>query len=259
MNDLSPEIRNLYLKYNGDIKKLLAENPNPDYLYALSDIRENLLEWYAFEPSASLLQAGSDYGALTGLYSRRVSHVTVLDLNQNNLSFNRLRHQDRNNIRYVNGDFDSIHQETFDYVVMTGSLKEPVKEQIEKAKNLLKPGGKLIISVCNRLGLKYQAGAVPDKIRLSRTELMELLCGKEQAEGEVSFYYPMPDYKLPVTLYSDAYLPAKGDLTHAILAYDYPKYLRFDLGKMFDEVCEGKQFETFANSFLTIWSCHEEN
>jgi hypothetical protein len=109
------------------------------------------------------------------------------------------------------------------------------------------------------LGLKYQAGAAPDKIRLSRAELMELLCGKSGKEGEADVYYPMPDYKLPVTLYSDSYLPSKGDLTHAILAYDYPKYLRFDLGKMFDEVCEGKQFETFANSFLTIWSCHEEN
>jgi len=61
------------------------------------------------------------------------------------------------------------------------------------------------------------------------------------------------------THHSDQYLPGKGDLTHAILAYDYPKYLKFDLGKMFDEVCEGKQFETFANSFLTIWSRHEEN
>ena len=72
MNDLSPEIRNLYQKYHGDIKKLLQENPNPDYLYALSDIRENLLEWYDFDENASLLQVGSDYGALTGLYSRRV-------------------------------------------------------------------------------------------------------------------------------------------------------------------------------------------
>jgi len=176
-----------------------------------------------------------------------------------NLSFNRLRYQKQDNIRYVAGDLDSFHEEGFDYVVMTGSLMEPCGDQIEKAKALLKPDGKLILSVCNRLGLKYQAGAAADKIRLSRMELMELLCGKEGTQGRAEFYYPMPDYKLPVTLYSDSYLPTKGDLTHAILAYDYPKYLRFDLGKMFDEVCEGKQFETFANSFLTIWSCHEED
>lgn len=258
MNDISPEIRNLLLKYDGDTKKLLQENPNLDYLYALSDIRENILEWYEFEPGASLLQVGSDYGALTGLYSRRVSQVTVLDPSRNNLSVNRLRNEKRENIRYVTGDLASFEEEGFDYVVMVGSLKPPYDAQVKKAKSLLKPEGKLILAVCNRLGLKYQAGAVPDPDRLSRAELFELLCGRE-GEGRAEFYYPMPDYRLPITLYSDRYLPGKGDLTHAILAYDYPKYLRFDLGKMYDEVCEGKQFETFANSFLTIWSRHEEN
>jgi SAM-dependent methyltransferase len=259
MNDLSPEIRNLYVKYQGDQKTLLKENPNLDYMYALSDIRENLLEWFEFDESASLLQIGSDYGALTGLYSRKVRQVTVLDSNQNNLSFNRLRHQKRDNITYVTGKLDTFSGERFDYVVMVGSLEEPYEEQIRKAKMLLKPEGTLILSLCNRLGLKYQAGAIAPQTRLSRQELSELLCGSDKRDGTVEFYYPMPDYKLPVTIYSDSYLPSKGDLTHAILAYDYPKYLRFDLGKMFDEVCEGKQFQTFANSFLTIWSRHEED
>lgn len=259
MNDLSPEIRNLYVKYQGDIKTLLKENPGLDYMYALSDIRENLLEWFEFDESASLLQIGSDYGALTGLYSRKVKQVTVLDSNHNNLSFNRLRHQKRDNISYVTGNLDTYTGERFDYVVMVGTLKEPYEEQIRKAKALLKPKGTLILSLRNRLGLKYQAGAIADTSKLSRQELLELLCGNEEFDGTAEFYYPMPDYKLPVTIYSDSYLPSKGDLTHAILAYDYPKYLRFDLGKMFDEVCEGKEFQTFSNSFLTIWSSHEED
>lgn len=253
MKDISPEIRSLLLKYKGDIKTLLEENPNVDYLYALSDLRENVLEWYEFAPDASLLQVGSDYGALTGLYSRRVREVTVLDPDKNNLSVNRMRYEDRKNIRYIAGNLSSLGGETFDYVVFVGSLTRPYEEQIEKAKSLLNPGGKLILAVCSRLGLKYQAGARPDETRLSREEVLELL-------GEnVEMYYPMPDYRIPITLYSDTYLPGKGDLTHAVLAYDYPKYLRFDLGKMYDEVCEGKQFETFANSFLAIWSRYEEN
>jgi 2-polyprenyl-3-methyl-5-hydroxy-6-metoxy-1,4-benzoquinol methylase len=259
MNDLSPEIRNLYVKYQGDIKTLLKENPNLDYMYALSDIRENLLEWFEFDESASLLQIGSDYGALTGLYSRKVKQVTVLDSNHNNLSFNRLRHQKRDNINYVTGSLDTYTGEHFDYVVMIGSLDEPYEDQIRKAKALLKPEGTLILSLSNRLGLKYQAGAIANSSMLSRQELLELLCGNKGQDGNAEFYYPMPDYKLPVSIYSDSYLPSKGDLTHAILAYDYPKYLRFDLGKMFDEVCEGKEFQTFANSFLTIWSRHEED
>ncbi len=56
MNDISPELKKLFVKYNGDTKKLLQENPNLDYLYALSDIRENLLEWYEFDEEGSLLQ-----------------------------------------------------------------------------------------------------------------------------------------------------------------------------------------------------------
>ncbi|MBE5987214.1 MAG: methyltransferase domain-containing protein [Paenibacillaceae bacterium] len=260
MNDLSPELKKLYQNYNGDIKKLLQENPRLDYLYALSEIRENLLDWFEFKPDATLLQVGSDYGALTGLYSRRVKAVTVLDPCHNNLSFNRLRNQKQNNIHYVNNDLNSFtSEEGFDYIVFAGSLCEPYQNMMRKAKELLKPEGMLITAISNRLGLKYQAGAKAEQFCLSRTELKELLCGSEGNEGTVQFYYPMPDYRLPVTLYSDGYLPGKGDLTHAILAYDYPKYLRFDLGKMFDEVCEGKQFETFANSFLTIWSRHEEN
>lgn len=259
MSDLSPEIRNLYVKYQGDIKTLLKENPNLDYMYALSDIRENLLEWFEFDESASLLQIGSDYGALTGLYSRKVKQVTVLDSNHNNLSFNRLRHQKRDNINYVTGNLDTYTGERFNYVVMIGSLEESYEDQIRKAKALLKPEGTLIISLSNRLGLKYQAGAIANSSSLSRQELLELLCGNKGQDGNAEFYYPMPDYKLPVSIYSDSYLPSKGDLTHAILAYDYPKYLRFDLGKMFDEVCEGKEFQTFANSFLTIWSRHEED
>lgn len=259
MNDISPELKKLFIKYHGDTKKLLQENPNLDYLYALSEIRENLLEWYEFDEAGSLLQVGSDYGALTGLYSRRVRQVTVLDPDSHNLSVNRLRNEVQENIRYITGDLDSFEEEGFDYVVMVGSLRQPYDKHISKAKSLLKPEGKLILSICNRLGLKYQAGAVPDQDRLSREELLELLRGEETRQGKVEVYYPMPDYRLPITLYSDGYLPGKGDLTHAILAYDYPKYLRFDLGKMYDEVCEGKQFETFANSFLTIWSSHEEN
>ena len=78
MKDSSWEIMNLLRQYNGDSKAVLRDHPDLECLYALSDMRENLLEWFPFREDASLLQVGSDYGALTGLYSRRVSHVTVL-------------------------------------------------------------------------------------------------------------------------------------------------------------------------------------
>lgn len=259
MSDISPELKNLILQYGGDTRAILKDHPQIQYLYALSDMRENVLEWFDFDENGSLLQIGSDYGALTGLYARRVRSVTVLDENRNNLELNRLRHKECQNIRYEVGNLECCPPETYDYVVMVGELKKPYERQLAKAKSLLNPGGKLILAVCNRLGLKYKVGAVPDETSLLKSELISLLCKDgERPAGKTEFYYPMPDYRLMMTLYSEDYLPAKGDLSHAILAYDYPVYLRFDLGKMYDEICEEKQFETFANSYLVIWSGDEE-
>ncbi|MFQ9207847.1 MAG: hypothetical protein ACLR3S_00915 [Clostridium fessum] len=52
------------------------------YLYALADLRENLLDWCQFDPEQQALQIGADAGALTGLLARRLSSVTVLDVSK---------------------------------------------------------------------------------------------------------------------------------------------------------------------------------
>ena len=77
--------------------------------------------------------------------------------------------------------------------------------------------------------------------------------------NQLEFYYPMPDYKLPISIYSQSYLPGKGDLTNTLTAYDYPKYLLLDIGASYDAVCEDGQFENFANSFLVIWRKYGAN
>ncbi len=57
----------------------------------------------------------------------------------------------------------------------------------------------------------------------------------------------MPDYRIPVTIFSDSYLPSKGDLTDQMMAYDYPSFLVLDVGASFDAVCEDGQFGQNAN------------
>ena len=98
MSDISPEIRELLKQYDGDTKAILKEYPRLDYLYAVADMRENVLEWFDFDENGDLLQSGSDYGALTGLYARRVRSVTVIDPYKGNLELNRLRHREYDNI-----------------------------------------------------------------------------------------------------------------------------------------------------------------
>ena len=263
MKDISKELMEMWERYDGDVRQILEDYSRLDYFYALSDIRESLLEWYPFRPDGTLLQVGADYGALTGLLSHKADQVTVLDENADQLEFCRKRYVGAGNIRLVQGSlmgYQGEHpEEKFDYIVMAGTLQPEYEAQIAAAKALLKPDGELITAVCNSLGMKYWAGVPKDEHSFSRKAITRLLTGDEKKEQELEWYYPMPDYKVPMTIYSQGYLPVKGDLTNTITAYDYPKYLQLDVGASFDMVCEDGQFENFANSFLTIWRSHGSN
>lgn len=260
MSEIGKELMEILETYGSDRKRALRENPSLAYLYALSDQRENLMDWYPFRPEGRLLQVGSDYGALTGVYSRKTAAVDVLDESEEDLKVNWFRHVEidgRDNINYYTGSIEaypgSMCQDGYDYIVFAGSLKGNGKDQIQAAKQLLKEEGQLIVVACNPFGMKYWAGAGKDTFSFSKNQI-ETLLEDGKLEGSFKFYYPMPDYKLPVTIFSDKYLPAKGDLTDTIMAYDYPKYLLMDIGASYDAVCEDGQFEQYANSFFVVWS-----
>ena len=185
--------------------------------------------------------------------------MTVLDPLDENLEVVKARYPGRENIEYLCGSLTAYAKEIageaqasrpalYDYVTIIGTLRpeETPQAQIEAAKRLLAPGGTLLLAACNRFGMKYFAGAARDEATVTKRELQALLPGG-------SFYYPMPDYKLPNEIYSDGYLPKKGDLTGALAVYDYPKYLLMDVGAAFDAACEDGQFDNFANSFLVVW------
>ena len=105
--DISRELITVLEKYKGDTRQILKDHVRLDYLYALSKLRENLMDWYPFREGGTLLEVGSGYGALTGVYAEKVSWVDVLDESEDDLEVNRLRHvklERRNNIGYCQGN-----------------------------------------------------------------------------------------------------------------------------------------------------------
>ncbi len=261
MRRIDDEIQALWREYGGDVRRMLAENQRLDYLYALSEQRGLLLDWYDFERDAKLLQAGADYGAMTGLYRTSVAQVTVLDEDKKALETVKLRYRGAPNISYVQASLQEYartqasgegHGQRYDYVVLAGNGQTVSEDIIEAAKALLCPDGVLIIAAANPLGMKYWAGVEREECMLSKRQLEEWL-----GEG-VRFYYPMPDYRTPVDIYSDRYLPKKGDLTRVTPAYDYPGYHMMDMGEGFDAVCEAGLFDLYANSYLVLWSASRE-
>lgn len=256
MKKLDKEILALVEKYGNNTRQALKENKKLPYLYALAELRENVLDWYEFKKEGRLLQVGADYGALTGLFLDRVNQVTVLDESEDSLEIVKRRYRATSGaerLEYFCGTVTELadrEPETavYDYVVCIGTLRtsEPVSVQLEAAKSLLAPGGTLLLAVNNRLGIKYFAGAKREGVSLTRRELEMLLPGGR-------FYYPMPDYRIAGEIYSDSYLPKKGDLAGVLPVYDFPRYTSMEMGAAYDAVCEDGQFGQFANSFLVLW------
>lgn len=103
MKDISYEILDLFRQYGSDpegIRKALDNQSRPEVLHALSDIRENLVEWMDYTGRGEVLQIGSGYGVLTGLLASRCAHVTVMDEADENLAVNQERNKAYSNITY---------------------------------------------------------------------------------------------------------------------------------------------------------------
>jgi SAM-dependent methyltransferase len=262
-----------------DIENELLTGSSWPHLYHLSNIRENVLDWYDFKKDASLLEIGSGCGALTGLFCRKVDHVVAIDLSKKRSMINATRNEEHNNLKIMLGNFEDIElEEKFDYVTLIGVLEysiyyinsdNPFMDMLNRAKSFLKPDGRLIIAIENKYGLKYFSGAgedhsgrlfdgienyaAVDRVRtFSKGTLLNMLGAAGFADTQV--YYPMPDYKLPSQVFSSELEPGFGSIRDACCSYDRDRYELFDERLAYDSICEDGMFGEFANSFIMISS-----
>lgn len=255
----------------------LTEERDWALLYHLSPMRENLLEWYDFGEGKSLLEIGAGCGALTGLFCRKLERVVAVDLSKKRSLINAERNRQRENLEIIVGNFEDIRtEEKFDYVTLIGVLEysiyyisspDPFRDMLKKAKSYLKPGGKLIVAIENKYGIKYWAGATEDhtgkpfdgitgyagvdRVRtFSRKGLEELLKGA--GFSDLRFYYPLPDYKLPTEICSEKRLPKRYPVSGNAPNYDRDRLDLFSEEKAMNELIRDGMFEQYANSFLVI-------
>lgn len=267
------------VKSGTDLEEFLTTESEWPYLYYFSNIRHNILEWYDFDKGKSLLEIGAGCGAVTGLFCEKLDRVVAIDLSKRRSSINAYRNQTYDNLEIMVGNFQNIEtDEKFDYVTLIGVLEysiyyigsdDPFRDMLRKAKNYLKPGGKLIIAIENKYGIKYWAGSREDhtggmfdgiegydgvdRVRTFPRHGLEKLI-KESGFSDTEFYYPVPDYKMPMEIYSEERLPKKGSIKNPSPAYDRDRLEFFSEAKALDSICEDELFEEFANSFLVICS-----
>ena len=267
-----------------DYEHYIQESRSWSVMYHLSYIRENAVSWLPIGPKDSVLEIGSGCGAITGALARLAGSVTCVELSKKRSLINAYKNREYDNINIMVGNFEDVEKgltEQYDYITLIGVLEyaasyisadNPYETFLEILKKHLKPDGKIVIAIENRLGMKYFAGCQEDhlgkyfggiegygadaKVRTFSREVLEKLlesCGYRDRR----FYYPYPDYKLPHTIYSDERLPGEGDLNTNIRNYDSDRLVLFDETKAFDSMIEEGRFAEFSNSFIVLASPFE--
>lgn len=265
----------LYMVRNGiDFEELPGRQVEFPMIYHLSQVRENILAWYPFGEHCRILEIGAGCGAITGLLCRKAERVVAVELSKRRAQINFERNKSYENLEIMVGNLNEMEfHESFDYVVLNGVLEyamsftrgeQPYHSFLKKMGDFLAPGGRLLVAIENRLGLKYFAGAPEDHTDLyflgidryrdnhtvrtfSKTELLQLL--EESGFPFCHVYYPYPDYKFPTEIFTDETLISGG------YGKSYPVYTENYLQLFQEETCarslmkEGVM-DTFVNSFL---------
>ena len=274
--DIEDELLEM-VKSTNDYSTILAQDSRWPILYHLSPIRQNIINWYPFKENASCLEIGGGCGAITGALCESLMEVKVVELSKRRATINYERHKNYDNLEIIIANLNDIKfNQKFDYITLNGVLEyagsftktdEPYKDFLKQIKKYLKPDGKLIVAIENRYGLKYFSGAKEDHtakvfdgitgyidnetVRTFGKKELEILLD-ESGYPNQEFYYPHPDYKMPMEIYSTDWLPDASALLSPAPNFDYEKYELFSQNLAFKGIIENDQYEFFANSFLVI-------
>lgn len=257
--------------------KIIAQENSWPILYHLSHIRGNIVRQLQMNGTEDVLEVGSGCGAITGTLAEKAKHVTCVELSKKRSMINAYRNKFKQNIDIFVGNFEDIEKrlkQKYDIITLIGVFEyaanyihsnTPYVDFLKMILSHVKEGGKVVIAIENKLGLKYFAGCKEDHVGMyyegiegytktegirtfTKSEWEKIL--KECGMKKYKFYYPYPDYKFPMSIYSDDYLPKEGELNINILNFDRERINSFDEEKVFSTLLENKLFPEFSNSYL---------
>ena len=262
-----------------DYPRIIEEKASWPILYHLSDQRANIVEWIPMSPKAKVLEVGSGCGAITGMLSKKAGEVIACDLSRRRSEINATRNRECDNVTIHVGNFRDIEPDLpmdFDFIFLIGVFEygqgyigtdSPYEKFLLMLKKHLKRGGRIVIAIENRLGLKYFAGCAEDHLgsffsgiegyssdsvakTFTRNGLINIF--KKCGMNDYHFYYPYPDYKLMTLLHSDYYLPKYGELQDNVRNFDRDRLVLFNEKHAYEDLVKDGLYPVFANSFEVI-------
>jgi O-antigen biosynthesis protein len=252
--------------------------------YHLSATRANLLR--PFEASLhgqTVLEVGAGCGALTRYLGECGADVVALEASPTRAAIARERTHDLKNVTVVVERLDEFDfRGKFDVVTLVGVLEyagmlirgaDPALTLLYAARALLKPEGRLIVAIENQFGLKYFAGAAEDHLGEPMLSIegryrkgQPVTWGRRALDGLLEtagfahrqFLAPYPDYKLPVSIVTEAGF-ADQSFDAAAFAWQsvrrdpqLPPFSNFSMELAWPGIIQNRLGLELSNSFLIV-------
>ncbi len=261
---------------SAEYEDIISQKASYPYLYHLSEIRTNLIDWIPMQSDMRILERNPECGALTGKLLEKAGTVVCVAEDKLHADIIRARHKSAEDALvilsekefFAADDTEIQFREAYDIILIAGSFYR-YRGELAKLRTQLKPQGRLIVADANRLGLKFFAGCreeyqgsyfsgVEGYGDAQETEAFPRCYTKREYEKylhdagftKLKFYYPYPDYKFPNCIYSDEWLPGEGELMDNRRNFEGDRLQLFDERKVYDTLLREGLFEAFSNSYL---------
>lgn len=255
--------------------------------YHLSGSRANLLRPFEQKLKGKVLEIGAGCGAITRFLGECGGQVLALEGSLRRSAIAASRTRDLDNVSVLSERFDQFFcKEKFDVITLIGVLEyaslftlapKPALAMLQRVRSFLAPGGRLILAIENQLGLKYFAGAPEDHVgqpmygiegryrdkqpqTFGRAALAALV--KDAGFVGAEFFVPLPDYKFPASIITQAGLSDPG-FDAAALAWQnagrdpqLPLETTFSIERAWPEIFKNQLGLELANSFLLVATPH---
>jgi glycosyltransferase involved in cell wall biosynthesis/SAM-dependent methyltransferase len=253
--------------------------------YHLNRHRHCLLRPLNIESGSRVLELGSGCGAITRYLGEIGAEVTAVEGSLVRARATAARCRDLANVRVVADDLMTFEPKAkYDWIFLIGVLEyaptyisgpDPVGQCLERVRSHLAPGGRIVVAIENKLGLKYWNGCGEDHIgqpfygiqslytatdptTFGRRELADILTRAGLPHQQ--FFYPFPDYKLPRMIIAQSPAPTNTFLFSNLLARVRSQDHTGHADRLFFEPLALTSIEAngivedLANSFLVVSS-----
>ena len=265
-------IKNYIEKDNQELyENKFGENVTEYELYHLSTVSQNLINWYPFNTKDTVLQIGGDLGELTQVFCNNCEKVVTIEPNIEKAKAIAKRYENRENLEIIVGNIDDIIlEEKFSIITIIGNNpKIKLKDNIQKLERNLKENGKFIIAVDNKFGLRYFMGNPENILNKKFESLIGYNNEPEKIESftkssleqifnsigyKYTFYYPLPDYKMPNVIFSEKQKAKYNSIDKYNPYYKENSTIIANEIDVYREILKTDQqmIEFFTNSFLII-------